>query len=123
MTKVRIEPSGLEFDVGPHEAVAEAAWRQGYVWPTKCWGQEQCTVCFVKVLDGELNVAPPKDDELFAMRTLMPRRLRTSLTRLGCQIRLTGEGVVLEKKGVQPPPADGVQSVEIDASGMRDSNP
>jgi 2Fe-2S ferredoxin len=104
MTTVRVEPSGVEFDVGPKESVAEAAWRQGFTWPTKCFGQAECMVCFVKVVDGELGTAPPGDDELFAMRTQLPRRLRTPLTRLACRLQITRPGVVLEKKGVQPPP-------------------
>ncbi|WP_205751766.1 2Fe-2S iron-sulfur cluster-binding protein [Cryptosporangium phraense] len=97
---MRVEPSGVEFDVGPAESVAEAAWRQDVTWPTKCYGQAECMVCFVKVVDGELSTVPPDDDELHAMRTKMPRRLRTPLTRLACRLRVTGDGVVLEKKGV-----------------------
>ncbi|MFG1924515.1 2Fe-2S iron-sulfur cluster-binding protein [Cryptosporangium sp. NPDC048952] len=101
MAKVRVEPSGVEFDVEPKESVAEAAWRQDVAWPTKCFGQAECMVCFVKVVDGELSTVPPDDEELFDMRTKMPRRLRTPLTRLACRLRIKGDGVVLEKKGVQ----------------------
>jgi 2Fe-2S ferredoxin len=104
MASVRVEPSGAEFDVGPKESVAEAAWRQGVTWPTKCYGQAECMVCFVKVVDGELGTEPPGDEELFEMRTRMPRRLRGPLIRLACRLRITGPGVVLEKKGVQPAP-------------------
>ena len=100
MAIVRVEPSGVEIDVEPAESVAEAAWRQDVAWPTKCFGQAECMVCFVRVVDGELSTEPPSDDELFAMRTLLPRRLRTPLTRLACRLRITGNGVVLEKKGV-----------------------
>ena len=104
MAIVRVEPSGVEFDVGPKESVAEAAWRQDVTWPTKCFGQAECMVCFVKVIDGELQTEPPGDDELFEMRTRMPRRLRTPMTRLACRLLVKGPGVVLEKRGVQPPP-------------------
>lgn len=105
MPKVRVEPSGVEVEVGPDESVAEAAWRQGYTWPTKCWGQAECMVCFVRILDGELQTEPPSEAELSAMRTRLPRRWRSPLTRLACQLRITGDGVVVEKKGVAPPGA------------------
>lgn len=103
MARVRVEPSGVEFDVEPKESVAEAAWRQDVTWPTKCFGQAECMVCFVKVVDGELSTVPPDDEELFALRTMMPSRLRTPLTRLACRLRVTGRGLVLEKKGVHRP--------------------
>lgn len=106
MALVRVEPCGAEIDVGASESVAEAAWRAGYTWPTKCWGQAECMVCFVRVLDGELHVVPPAESETAAMQTLLPRRLLGPLTRLACQLRVTGDGVVLEKKGVRHPPAD-----------------
>lgn len=104
MATVRVEPSGVEFDVGPKESVAEAAWRLGVTWPTKCFGQAECMVCFARVLDGELQTEPPGEEELFAMRTLLPRRLRSPITRLACRLEIKGPGVVLEKKGVLPPP-------------------
>lgn len=108
MPTVRILPSGVEFEVLAGESVAAAAWRQGVAWPTKCFGQAECMVCFVRMVDGELSTVPPADEELDAMRLLLPRRLRSPLTRLGCRLVLTGEGVVLEKKGVhRPETADG----------------
>lgn len=107
---VRVEdPAGarpVEIEVEPGESVAEAAWRQGYTWPTKCFGQQDCMVCFTKILAGEEMIEEPADDELFAMRTKLPRRLRGSLVRLGCRVRVGGPGVVLEKKGVRAPAGD-----------------
>ena len=109
MPIVRVLPAGVEFEVRPGESVAEAAWRQGVTWPTKCWGQAECMVCFVRMVDGELSTTPPSDEELHEMRTRLPKRLRSPLTRLACRMKVTGEGVVLEKKGVSAPavPADG----------------
>jgi 2Fe-2S ferredoxin len=103
MAQVRVEPAGVEFDVKPGESVAEAAWRLGYTWPTKCWGQAECMVCFVRVTGGEVHAEPPGDAELLAMRTLLPRRLRGPLTRLACRLQVKGDGLVVEKKGVLPP--------------------
>jgi len=105
MAKVRVEPAGVELDVKAGESVAEAAWNLGYTWPTTCWGQAECMVCFVKVVDGELGTEPPDEDELLQMRTRLPVRLRSPLTRLACRLKINGAGVVLEKKGVQGPGA------------------
>jgi 2Fe-2S ferredoxin len=103
VTLVRVEPGGLGIDVKPGEPVAEAAWRQGYTWPTTCWGQMECTQCFARIADGEQHVIPATSEELSAMRTRLPARLRSPVVRLGCRILVTGDGVVLEKKGVKPP--------------------
>jgi 2Fe-2S ferredoxin len=107
MTVVRIEPGGIGIEVKSRESVAEAAWRQGYTWPTKCWGQMDCVTCFARIREGEERILPPQDDELFAMRTRLPARLRSPLVRLGCRILVTGDGVVLEKKGVRLPDGAG----------------
>ncbi|EME67270.1 ferredoxin [Rhodococcus ruber BKS 20-38] len=103
MPRVRIEGSDLEIGVETYESVAEAAWRQDYVWPSRCWGQRECMQCFVRIRAGEEYVVPADEDELFAMRTKFPPRLRSPLVRLGCCIRVTQDGVVLEKKGVSAP--------------------
>lgn len=102
MPVVKVLPSGLEFEVNQNESVAEAAWRQGLVWPTKCWGQVDCMSCFTKVVDGELAVIPAAEEETEAMRARMSRKVRTPLIRLGCRLRINGDGVVLEKQGVRP---------------------
>ena len=103
MAVVRVEPGSIELEVGSGESVAEAAWRQGYTWPTKCWGQAECMVCWVRILDGELAAELPSEGELFAMRSRLPTKLRSPLTRLACQLRVKGDGLVLEKKGVHAP--------------------
>ncbi|MBY4039198.1 2Fe-2S iron-sulfur cluster binding domain-containing protein [Rhodococcus fascians] len=103
MTVVRIDGSDVEIDVRKGESVAEAAWRLGFDWPTKCWGQLECMQCFVRIKDREENIVPPEDEELFAMRTMFPPRLRSRMVRLGCRLEVCGDGVVLEKKGVRPP--------------------
>lgn len=85
------------------ESVAEAAWRLGYYWPTSCWGQAECMLCRVQVIAGEMQVAPPEDEELLQMDARLPSRWRTPVTRLACRLRITGAGVVVEKKGVRAP--------------------
>lgn len=100
---VRVEPAGVEFEVQAGESVAEAAWRLGYSWPTRCWGQAECMVCFTKVIGGEMQTEAPEDEELHQMRTLLPRQSWSSLTRLACRLKVKGPGVILEKRGVRPP--------------------
>lgn len=102
MPHVTVQPSGIEIDVRENESVAEAAWRQGMVWPTKCWGQLECMSCFTKIVDGELSAVPATDDEHDAMRLRMTDRIRSPLVRLGCQLRVRKSGLVLEKQGVRP---------------------
>jgi 2Fe-2S ferredoxin len=100
--RVLIQPSGLEFEVGAGEAVAEAAWRQGIVWPTQCWGQADCMTCFARIVDGELSAEPAREFELEAIRFKMSDKMKSNpLVRLGCQLRVTGSGLVLHKAGVR----------------------
>lgn len=116
MPRVTIQPAGIELEVNEGESVAEAAWRQDYVWPTQCWGQADCMSCFTKIVDGELCAVPAEQVELDAIRLKMSGRFKTNpLVRLGCQLRCHGSGLVLEKKGFRPAaPADNnmVDSVE-----------
>jgi len=118
MTVVRVEPAGFEFDVHPGESVAEAAWRLGYRWPTSCWGQAECMLCYVRVIAGELHAEPPDDEELQQIQTRMPAHWRGPVTRLACRLRINGPGVVVEKRGVRAPvPAHGDQQSEAPVDG------
>jgi 2Fe-2S ferredoxin len=100
---VRVEPAGYELEVQAGETLAEAAWRLGYYWPTSCWGQAECMLCHVRVIEGELRTEPPEAEELYQMETMMPSRVRSPVTRLACRLLINGPGVVVEKKGVRPP--------------------
>jgi len=102
MARVRILPAGIDLEVEPYESVAEAAWRQGYVWPTQCWGQLDCMSCFTRIVDGERDALPAEDAELDAVRMKMPGPMASdSLVRLACQLRCKGDSLVLEKRGVR----------------------
>jgi 2Fe-2S ferredoxin len=109
MATVRVEPAGIELDVRAGESLIEAAWRLGYVWPTNCYGQAECMACAVRVVDGESSIESAGAEELSAMKTRMPKKLRAPATRLACCLTVTGEGLVVEKKGVR-------KSVSDDAS-------
>ena len=119
MVLVRIEPSGLRLEVPDGESVAEAAWRQGYHWPTTCWGQADCMVCRVEVIEGADAVRDARPEEVGAVRRKLPPSLRRPGTRLACRLEVTGIGVVLRKEGVRPPTPRGARD-DADADGDGD---
>jgi 2Fe-2S ferredoxin len=97
--RVRVEPGDAKFDVRPQETVIEAAWRAGYQWPTTCWGQAECGVCAMEVLEGAELLGPIGEAEATRLRAL-PRRVGSR--RLACQTRLAGSGsVTVRKPGVR----------------------
>ena len=103
MPLVTVEPAGLTIEVAPGESLAQAAWRQGYQWPTTCWGEAQCMVCAVRVTTGEGAAEPATGEEEEAIAARMPHFRRQPGTRLACRLVVTGDGLVVEKAGVQPP--------------------
>jgi ferredoxin, 2Fe-2S len=102
---VVVEPWGVTIDVGPSETMFDAALRQGWQWPTNCFGQCRCTVCHVCVLEGADMMDEPSEDELAVLaslrRTLYARQPHTVL-RLACQIRLHGDARVAQRRRPQP---------------------
>jgi ferredoxin, 2Fe-2S len=102
---VRVQPSDFELEVLPGETLIEAAWRDGYYWPTVCYGQARCMACQVVILDGEENVLLPTEEELDAMRTLLGAQGRDlRARRLACRLEVSGP-VTVEKRGVRKDPA------------------
>jgi 2Fe-2S ferredoxin len=99
MATVRVEPDGHDIAVDEDESLIEAAWRQGYNWPTTCFGQARCTACRVEVVSGEEHLTPPTGDEAEAL-AMIPHRGRS--VRLACRLRATGD-VVVSKHGVEAP--------------------
>jgi 2Fe-2S ferredoxin len=100
---VRVEPLGANLEVRSGETLAEAAWRLGYGWPTTCWGEAQCTLCWVRVIGGEEHVEPPGTEEIEALVHLLPSAVRRQEARLACRLKVIGGNVVVEKRGVRPP--------------------
>jgi 2Fe-2S ferredoxin len=101
LTAVRVEPGGFAIEVREGEPLAEAAWRQGYRWPTTCWGQAECMVCVAELIEGLDVVKPATDEEMGAMAERLPQRRPRS--RLACRLLVCGPGVVVRKAGVRPP--------------------
>lgn len=46
MPLVTILPGNLQIEVATGETLAQAAWRQGYHWPTTCW--EKCSAWYAR---------------------------------------------------------------------------
>jgi 2Fe-2S ferredoxin len=91
---VRVEPSGYDIVVQDDESLLAAALRQGYRWPTLCHGDGECTICFVKLLAGNENVAPasqPERDRLRECGRDGPD------VRLACQLEIRGPITVLKR--------------------------
>ena len=102
MVAVRVEPLGKVLDVLDGETLIEAAWRQGYYWPTICQGNARCTQCSIEVLEGLENLGQPDRDERVTMQlrlALQLNRLQDRL-RLACCVKPIGDAVV-KKEGVR----------------------
>jgi 2Fe-2S ferredoxin len=103
---VRVEPAGVEFEVRQGESVIAAAWRAGYQWPTTCWGQAECGVCAMEILEGVELLDLVGKVESDRLRSL-PRR-EGGGRRLACQTRLVAAGTVtVRKPGVRLRVAEG----------------
>jgi 2Fe-2S ferredoxin len=96
---VRVEPQGIEIEVRPGETLIEAAWREGYDWPTVCYGQAQCTACHVRMLDGWEHVNPVQPEEEVTRRRLT-RTPNLDEIRLACRLEVSGP-VRVEKPNIK----------------------
>jgi 2Fe-2S ferredoxin len=101
---VSVRPWGIRFSVERGETVFDAAFREGWLWPTTCFGQAQCTRCHMKVLSGGGVLEPPTAVEA----PIVERLLRVSHRkepgveiRLACQARPTGDVEVELKQAPQ----------------------
>ena len=111
MPSVRVEPAGIDLEVGEGESIMAAAQRTGYRWPTVCGGEASCWTCYLVVIEGADNLSPVGRSEAVAVEELArvigrePRDLR-----LACQAKPAGSAVVY-KKGVARAPARGGNAV------------
>jgi ferredoxin, 2Fe-2S len=90
---VRVEPAGIDIEVRPGETLFDAAWREGYEWPTVCMGQMLCTACHVIVCRGAENTLPiVQKDEHSAIRRVSRRLYAGQIdgVRLACQLEVRG---------------------------------
>ena len=107
VASICVEPLGAVLDVRDGETLLQAAWRQGYYWPSICLGESRCGLCSVEIVEGSENLGRLERDEAVAIRLLMGPRSDQSgrRLRLACCIRPTGAAVVV-KRGVRHVGAD-----------------
>lgn len=99
--QVRVEPAGVDIEVFKGETLFDAAWREGYDWPTICLGQALCTACHVRLREGEENVSPLVEREEQQAVQRISRRLYkgdTTGVRLACRLFVTGAVIVEQSK-------------------------
>jgi 2Fe-2S ferredoxin len=99
--KVAVEPAGVEFDIAAGETIIQAAWRNGYTWPTICEGAGTCKTCVFLTLDGAEHLLPVEPWEESGLRSIsasLPENGRG--WRLACQAKTQGD-VRLRKAGVR----------------------
>jgi 2Fe-2S ferredoxin len=90
VTRVRVRQWDIEFDVEAGESVFDASFRAGWLWPTTCFGQAQCTRCHVKIVGGGDALPRPDAHEneiLERLRCTAYRKEPDVVLRLACQLR------------------------------------
>ncbi len=100
MALIRVEPSGVSFDINGDETIIEAAWRNNYTWPTICGGQGTCKTCVFMVIDGEDQLGAIESWEAEGLADVAASLRADSVWRLACQAKVTGD-VRLRKVGVR----------------------
>ena len=99
MATVVVQPLGAKIEIGARETLIQAAWRQGYSWPTVCRGNGQCGQCWVAIEAGIEFAGSPGPLEQETLRTTLPNSRTRGTLRLACQLRLDGD-VVVRRSGV-----------------------
>lgn len=96
--QVAVVPAGVVIEVRENETLFDAAYREGYDWPTVCAGQGTCSRCHVRILEGHDQVAPavPNLAEERVIRRVAQRSYGNDAEgiRLACQIEFTGDVTV-----------------------------
>ena len=100
MATVRVEPAGIEFEVGRGETMMHAAQRLGYRWPTVCGGEGRCRACFVQVVSGHDQLGPVGRPEADGIDVLAESGEDRAAVRLACQATVHGR-VTGRKHGVR----------------------
>lgn len=93
-----VEPSGVVIEVRDGETLFDAAYREGYDWPTVCAGQGTCSRCHVRILQGADHVSPAEasEPEQRVIKRVAQRNYenKTDGIRLACQIEFTSDVTV-----------------------------
>lgn len=99
--RVRVEPSGIEWEAEDGALLMQSARDAGLWWPNQCDMQCRCAGCFITVLEddaGALSEMGRTERE-----ALLEQRGRNALdqpVRLACQVSVHGP-VAIRKTGVR----------------------
>ena len=102
MATVEVRPSGIVFGVRDGETIIEAAWREGYHWPTVCGGHGSCRACVLQMTEGASAFSPVSRWEREGLDAVTPTLPGDAASfRLACQATISDD-VVVHKVGVRP---------------------
>ncbi len=93
MKIISLQPVNDKISVPTESRLLDSLIEAGCQVAMACGGQGVCATCHVKVLEGADSLTPPTRREL---RTLSMITGSSGNSRLACQARVLGEGVVLE---------------------------
>lgn len=104
MTRVVVEPAGLEYEAPLGETLMDAARGLGFYWPTTCGGQGVCTTCLSEIVSGAELLAEMGRSERKTLAAERGEAILRRPVRLACQAAVLREGtVVVNKSGVRAP--------------------
>ncbi len=99
--KIEVEPSRVVFDIHADETIIQAAWRNGFTWPTICGGAGTCKICVFQILAGGDHLSPIEQWESAGLRSIADSSPNNGQdSRLACQARAIGD-IRLRKIGVR----------------------
>ena len=79
------------------EALIQAAWREGYYWPTVCGGRAECTACHVLIEAGEGNAVTADEYETAMIAPVAECMGPAAPVRLACRLRVSGPVTVYKR--------------------------
>lgn len=94
---MRVLPDDVEIHVRDGETLFDAALREGWGWPTNCYGQTRCTACHVTIVAGGEHLARPDDEEATMLERLANYAYASAPTasrRLACRTRPAADLIV-----------------------------
>jgi len=100
---VRIQPLGVTIEVEAGETLFDAAFREGFEWPSTCFGQLECTLCATRIQQGYEHFKPMSEAEEHALKYRYAGDDDQRDLRLACCLEINGDGgeIVVFKKGVR----------------------
>ncbi|BDM83331.1 2Fe-2S iron-sulfur cluster-binding protein [Acaryochloris marina] len=90
---VRLEPLGKKTHIPTNDNLLSVLLKNELKVLSECQGRGICATCHIFIKEGNEHLSPPNRREL---RTLQVISSRTSSSRLACQSRVLGDGVIVE---------------------------